>query len=50
MEEMFDLAMPEIGAHEANLIKKLLRRILQFDSSKRPSPCEILLDPWFRVD
>ena len=47
MEEMFDRARPEIDEEEARRIKTLIRRILQYDPSKRPSAEEILRDPWF---
>lgn len=47
MEEMFDQANPDLDAEEANTIKALIRRILQYDPAQRPSPTEILRDPWF---
>jgi serine/threonine protein kinase len=47
MEELFDLAGPDLDEHEARKVKALIRRILQYDPEKRPSPAEILLDPWF---
>lgn len=47
MEELFDQAGPDLGEDEARRVKALIRRILQYDPAKRPSPAEILLDPWF---
>ncbi len=37
----------DLGEDEASIIKKLLRAILQFDATKRPSASEILAHPWF---
>ncbi|KAM3501707.1 hypothetical protein MY11210_009303 [Beauveria gryllotalpidicola] len=48
MEELFDQAKPDIDEEEGRQVKKLIRWILQYDPAKRPSPTEILLDPWFR--
>lgn len=48
MEELFDRAGPELEKAEADQVKSLVRRILQYDPAKRPSPAEILSDPWFR--
>lgn len=48
MEDLFDEAEPELDENEALQVKSLIRWILQYDPSKRPSPTEILLDPWFR--
>ncbi|KAK3324458.1 kinase-like domain-containing protein [Cercophora scortea] len=47
MEEIFDQASPDIDEDEADKVKALVRRILQYDPAKRPSPAELLLDPWF---
>ncbi|KAK8074105.1 kinase-like protein [Apiospora phragmitis] len=47
MEEKFDQAKPELDAEEAAKVKVLIRRILQYDPAQRPSPAEILRDPWF---
>lgn len=47
MEEYFDYLAPEIDHKEGNKAKALIRRILQYDPAKRPSPAELLLDPWF---
>ncbi|CAG8946696.1 unnamed protein product [Penicillium salamii] len=47
MEECFDRAGPELDEEEANKVKALIRWILQYDPAKRPSPTEILSDPWF---
>ncbi|KAI0443816.1 serine protein kinase [Xylaria telfairii] len=47
MEESFDQADPDLGREEADQVKSLIRRILQYDPAKRPSPAEILRDPWF---
>ncbi|KAM0230072.1 hypothetical protein ACHAP5_011461 [Fusarium lateritium] len=50
MEEAFDQTEPELGDEEAEKVKKLIRRILQYDPSKRPSAVEILQDSWFAED
>ena len=47
MEELFDQASPDLSDNEARKVKALIRWILQYDPAKRPSPAEILLDPWF---
>jgi serine/threonine protein kinase len=47
MEELFDQAGPDLDEDEACKVKALVRRILQYDPARRPSPAEILLDPWF---
>ncbi|KAM0206373.1 hypothetical protein ACHAPA_009584 [Fusarium lateritium] len=47
MEEAFDQTEPELVEGEAGKVKNLIRRILQYDPSKRPSAVEILQDPWF---
>jgi non-specific serine/threonine protein kinase len=47
MEESFDLVDPDLDEEEANKVKALIRWILQYDPAKRPSPTEILSDPWF---
>lgn len=47
MEELFDQAGPDLGEEEARRVKAFIRRILQYDPAKRPSPTKILLDPWF---
>lgn len=47
MEECFDRAGPDLDEEEANKVKALIRWILQYDPAKRPSPAEILSDPWF---
>lgn len=47
MEELFDMAGPQLEEEEARKVKALIRWILQYDPAKRPSPAEILLDPWF---
>ncbi len=48
MEELFDQAGPDIDEDDARSVKALIRRILQYDPAKRPSPAEILSDSWFR--
>lgn len=50
MEDMFDQSKPDISDEEAGRVKALVRRILQYDPAKRPSPAEILSDPWFTED
>ncbi|KAF9775308.1 hypothetical protein IL306_006588 [Fusarium sp. DS 682] len=47
MGEAFDLTSPELDSEEAEKVKKLIRRILQYDPSERPLPEDILCDPWF---
>lgn len=47
MEELFDEAGPDLDKEEACRVKALIRRILQYDPTKRPLPTEILRDPWF---
>jgi non-specific serine/threonine protein kinase len=47
MEERFDQAAPDLDEEEGQKVKELIRWILQYDPPKRPSPAEILLDPWF---
>ncbi|PLB39606.1 serine/threonine-protein kinase, partial [Aspergillus candidus] len=47
MEELFDQAGPDLNEEEAHKVKALIRWILQYDPAKRPSPAEILYDPWF---
>ncbi|KAI3328882.1 serine protein kinase [Xylariaceae sp. AK1471] len=47
MEDLFDRAAPDLDEEEARKVKALIRRILQYDPEKRPSPTEILRDPWF---
>ena len=47
MEELFDEAGPDLDQNEAHQVKALIRRIMQYDPAKRPSPREILLDQWF---
>ena len=47
MEELFDQADPDIDEEEASTVKALIRRVLQYNPKKRPSPAELLLDPWF---
>ena len=47
MERLFDEAGPDVDEEEASRVKALVRRILHYDPAKRPSPAEILRDPWF---
>lgn len=47
MEKLFDQAGPDLAMEEAHTVKALIRRILLYDPAKRPSPTEILSDPWF---
>ncbi|TQV91843.1 serine protein kinase [Cordyceps javanica] len=49
MEKLFDAAQPELDEEEGREIKKLIRWTLQYDPAKRPTPSEILDDPWFRA-
>ncbi|KAM0542287.1 hypothetical protein ACHAPJ_012852 [Fusarium lateritium] len=50
MEEAFDQANPDLTAEEAKKVKRLIRRILQYDPAKRPSAAELLRDAWFSED
>ncbi|RBQ64610.1 hypothetical protein FVER14953_13129 [Fusarium verticillioides] len=50
MEEAFDLTAPDLTYDEAEKVKRLIRRILQYDPSKRPAIKDILRDPWFAED
>ncbi|OJJ42296.1 hypothetical protein ASPZODRAFT_137379 [Penicilliopsis zonata CBS 506.65] len=48
LEEQFDKAKPpEMGDEEAQVIKVLLRQMLNYDAAKRPSSGELLRHPWF---
>lgn len=48
LEERFEREKPaEIRPEEAKEITALLRWILQYDESERPSTTEILRHPWF---
>jgi non-specific serine/threonine protein kinase len=47
LEELFDEQRPDMSDSEAKQIYDLLRRILQYDPAKRPTPAELLKDPWF---
>ncbi|CAK7275431.1 hypothetical protein SEPCBS119000_006690 [Sporothrix epigloea] len=48
LEKRFDAAAPDLDEKEATAVKALIRRILQYDPAKRPTPSELLQDPWFR--
>ena len=51
MEKLFDKAAPKLAkSAEGIQIKKLVRRILQYDPLHRPAVAEILQDPWFTRD
>ncbi|KAF5624006.1 CMGC SRPK kinase [Fusarium sp. NRRL 25303] len=50
MEEAFDLTTPDLTDEEAEKVKRLVRRILQYDPSRRPMIKDILCDPWFAED
>ncbi|RBR21923.1 hypothetical protein FVER53590_13129 [Fusarium verticillioides] len=50
MEEAFDLTAPDLTYDEAEKVKRLIRRILQYYPSKRPAIKDILRDPWFAED
>ncbi|TKW51824.1 Dual specificity tyrosine-phosphorylation-regulated kinase 3 [Colletotrichum tanaceti] len=47
MEELFDQAEPDISEEEAGAVKALVRRVLRYNPAERPSPAELLRDPWF---
>lgn len=46
MEEQFDQAGPDLSEEEGHNVKVIIRRIVQYDPENRPSPMELLLDPW----
>jgi hypothetical protein len=49
LEVLFDENKPDdIDAEEAKVITTLIRQILKYDPSQRPSAEEILGHPWFR--
>lgn len=47
MEDLFDQAKPEISQKDAQMVKRLIRQILQYDPKERPSPDEVLQHPFF---
>ncbi|KAL1962324.1 hypothetical protein VTN77DRAFT_9815 [Rasamsonia byssochlamydoides] len=48
LEEYFDQVKPaDCSDEDADVVKALLRRILQYDPTKRPSTSELLQHPWF---
>jgi serine/threonine protein kinase len=48
LEKAFDEEKPgDMSAEEAHVIKGLLRWILDYDPTKRPSASELLKHPWF---
>jgi len=47
LDELFVEQRPDMLDNEAKQINALLRRILQYDPAKRPTPAELLKDPWF---
>lgn len=51
LEQFFDSLKPaEMSDDEAKTVKSLLKRILQYDATKRPTAEQILQDPWFAVE
>ena len=49
LEVRFETEKPsEIDAEEAKQITTLIRRILQYEFSQRPTAAELLGDPWFK--
>ncbi|CAK7268136.1 hypothetical protein SEPCBS119000_002908 [Sporothrix epigloea] len=48
LEKRFDAAALDLDEEEATAVKALIRKILQYDPTKRPTTSEILQDPWFR--
>jgi serine/threonine protein kinase len=49
LEKLFDKNRPDdIDAHEAKVIITLIRRILQYEPSQRPSAAQLLEDLWFK--
>lgn len=48
LEVLFEKNKPDdIDSEEAELITGLIRRILRYDPSERPSSAELLKDEWF---
>ncbi|RDL34661.1 Uncharacterized protein BP5553_07789 [Venustampulla echinocandica] len=48
LEELFDQERPaEISNEDSKQIMHILRWILQYDATKRPSASDLLNDPWF---
>jgi hypothetical protein len=49
LEEFFDEHRAVgVSDEEARTVKATLRWILQYDPAKRPTPSQILQNPWFR--
>ena len=50
LEQLFETVKPsEMKPEESKMVKALLRQILQYDASKRPSTSELLQHPWFQA-
>lgn len=48
LEEFFDDERPpDMSAEDSKTCKRILRWILQYDATQRPSTTELLEDPWF---
>jgi serine/threonine protein kinase len=48
LEKIFDKCKPvDFPDEEAERVTALLRRILQYGPAKRPTPSQLLQDPWF---
>jgi serine/threonine protein kinase len=48
LEEYFDANKPEeLTTQDSNMIKALLRRVLQYDPETRPTASQLLQDPCF---
>ena len=48
LEEFFDNEKPpDLSIEDSKACKRLLRWILQYDATQRPSTRELLEDPWF---
>ena len=48
LEDFFDENKPaDLSDEESTMVKTLLRRILQYEPANRPTPAQILQDPWF---
>jgi serine/threonine protein kinase len=51
LEVYFDRhKLPSISNEEATAMKALIRRTLQYDPAKRPTPTELLQDRWFTTE
>ncbi|RFN43292.1 serine protein kinase [Fusarium flagelliforme] len=47
MEDLIDELRPDLSGMESQQVKMLISWILRYDPDRRPSPAEILRNPWF---